>query len=343
MPWELEGNPNTNPESNFLGTTDPQPLVIRTNGAERVRVAPDGSVSVGTSSGPNPELGGPLAPLQVVRPDHVNLVLDVTSTTDHLTMVAGQTGSGLRFSDGNFFFVGSQPYANRNDISAGTMHLKIEADGRVGIGTDSPGAKLDVNGDARVAGTLRWGNSAAYADSIELGAPDHNSPGVATPFIDFHFQGKTEDYNTRIINDADGQLTVAARTLRATGDVWANDVVLASDARLKHDVVPVTNVLDKLQRICAVAYVKRDPEAASGSVSSRRDIGVLAQEVEGVFPGLVGDYGEDGLKGVRYHGLTAVLVEACKELHQQNLVLQRRVAALEGMTSGGPRDHNETP
>ena len=38
MSWDLSGNSGTNPASNFLGTTDNQPLVIRTNGAEAMRI-----------------------------------------------------------------------------------------------------------------------------------------------------------------------------------------------------------------------------------------------------------------------------------------------------------------
>ena len=49
MPWELTGNSGTNPATVFLGTTDSQPLVIRTNGAEVMRISPSGNVGLGTS------------------------------------------------------------------------------------------------------------------------------------------------------------------------------------------------------------------------------------------------------------------------------------------------------
>ena len=37
MPWELTGNAGTDPQNDYLGTTDGQPLVIGTNGQESVR------------------------------------------------------------------------------------------------------------------------------------------------------------------------------------------------------------------------------------------------------------------------------------------------------------------
>jgi hypothetical protein len=43
-PWDTRGNDRTNPANNFLGTTDNQPLAIRTNGAEALRVGTTGNV-----------------------------------------------------------------------------------------------------------------------------------------------------------------------------------------------------------------------------------------------------------------------------------------------------------
>ena len=43
--------------------------------------------------------------------------------------------------------------------------------------------------------------------SVELGG-NESTAGVGTPYIDFHYSGKTQDYNTRIINDADRMLSV---------------------------------------------------------------------------------------------------------------------------------------
>ncbi|MCS7226974.1 MAG: hypothetical protein NZ821_08290, partial [Gloeomargarita sp. SKYB31] len=48
--WSLTGNSGTNPAAHFLGTTDNQPLVIRTNNQERIRIAPNGDVGIGTNN-----------------------------------------------------------------------------------------------------------------------------------------------------------------------------------------------------------------------------------------------------------------------------------------------------
>jgi hypothetical protein len=48
--WRLTGNAGTNPNTDFLGTQDNQPLAIKTNGAERLRVDTSGNVGIGTAN-----------------------------------------------------------------------------------------------------------------------------------------------------------------------------------------------------------------------------------------------------------------------------------------------------
>ncbi len=69
MPWDINGNSNTT-ATNFLGTTEGQPLIIKTHDKEAMRIDPDGKVGIGT---PQPD-----ARLQITSPDpqvHLNLVM----------------------------------------------------------------------------------------------------------------------------------------------------------------------------------------------------------------------------------------------------------------------------
>jgi hypothetical protein len=50
MAWDITGNAGTNPANNFLGTTDNQPLVIKTNGGEAARVDTHHNVGIGTTT-----------------------------------------------------------------------------------------------------------------------------------------------------------------------------------------------------------------------------------------------------------------------------------------------------
>ena len=90
-------------------------------------------------------------------------------------------------------------------------------------------------------------------------------------------------------------------------------VTESSDLALKSNIEPLTNVLDKINQITGYKY-----NFTSNNSSS---MGVIAQDVEKVFPELV--HGEEGSKSLQYSGLIGVLVESVKEL-------SAKVAALEG-------------
>jgi hypothetical protein len=63
--------------------------------------------------------------------------------------------------------------------------------------------------------------------------------------------------------------------------------------------------------------------ASLGCPPGGQGIGVIAQEVEAVFPELVTTWGEEAYKAIDYGRLAAVLVEAIK-------VLTQRIEAVEG-------------
>src|SRR5918993_86866 len=113
---------------------------------------------------------------------------------------------------------------NNSTAGTGTPYIDFHFSGRTQdfntrIINDADGVLSVYANTFRVSNTLRWGNSIANPDSLELGAPDSSTPGIGTPFIDFHFQGVTQDFNTRIINDANGRLSLVAPTLQASGSV----------------------------------------------------------------------------------------------------------------------------
>lgn len=95
-----------------------------------------------------------------------------------------------------------------------------------------------------------------------------------------------------------------------TGNISAVSVNQTSDARLKKNVSTLTSGLAMVNRLRGVRYNWKDESKPESK------IGFIAQEVEEILPELVMTK-EDGYKAVNYSEITAVLVEAVKELSAQ--------------------------
>lgn len=92
-----------------------------------------------------------------------------------------------------------------------------------------------------------------------------------------------------------------------------------SDSRLKTDVEPIGQALERIQQVRGVTYT----EIASG----RAGTGVIAQELEKVLPQAV-EQRPDGYLGVHYGNMAGLFVECIKELNQQIQQLQAEIAEL---------------
>ncbi len=123
----------------------------------------------------------------------------------------------------------------------------------------------------------------------------------------FDIYSSVQDSDIRLRGN-DGGSIIDALTLdmSAAGAATFNDNVTAfSDERLKDNIETLTHGLDKVEQLRGVTYTRNEKES----------IGVIAQEVEKILPEIVLTANDEmGTKSVDYSRLTAVLIEAVKEL-----------------------------
>ena len=100
-----------------------------------------------------------------------------------------------------------------------------------------------------------------------------------------------------------------AGAILATNDVVA---FATSDERLKENFEPIGSAVEKVEQLTGYTY-NWIPMEGVHVYGDMKDVGVIAQEVEKVLPELVSDR-ENGYKAVKYDKLTAVLIQAVKEL-----------------------------
>jgi hypothetical protein len=111
-------------------------------------------------------------------------------------------------------------------------------------------------------------------------------------------------------DDGGGAITALTIDMSAAGAAtFNNDITAFSDRRLKTDIKNIENALPKVMQMQGVYYKRNDIENA------REQIGVLAQDMEAILPEVVLTADDEiGTKSVDYAKITAVLIEAIKEL-----------------------------
>ena len=106
-----------------------------------------------------------------------------------------------------------------------------------------------------------------------------------------------------------------------SGNWTANGNVTAySDEKLKDNIEPIQNPIQKLKAIQGVTYNRNDIEG------NPRHTGVVAQQVERVLPEVVMT-NDDGIKTVAYGNMVGLLIEAIKEQQDE---IERLRAIIEG-------------
>ena len=97
----------------------------------------------------------------------------------------------------------------------------------------------------------------------------------------------------------------------------SGDVVISSDARLKSNIVSLGSTLPKLLQIDGKSY----------EMKGKQKIGVLAQEIQEVFPELVSE-DDNEMLAVNYQGLVPVLINALKEQQSEIKTYRDEVSEL---------------
>jgi len=134
---------------------------------------------------------------------------------------------------------------------------------------------------------------------------------VAKGNIKFGVNGTSNAFTSKASFDNAGKLTCAgidsSKTISSQGDIIAYS---SSDAALKDNIKNIQNPLSKINRLNGVSFTWNSNQ----NTYSGYDIGVIAQEVQDVFPEIVTTR-EDGYKAVRYEKLIPLLIECIKELN----------------------------
>lgn len=97
----------------------------------------------------------------------------------------------------------------------------------------------------------------------------------------------------------------------------------SSDRNLKENILPLQGALEKILKLQGVEYNYKD----TARFTSKHQVGVIAQDVERVYPEVVNTDPDSGLKSVAYDHLIAPLIESVKTLYNRLLATENRQIA----------------
>lgn len=166
-------------------------------------------------------------------------------------------------------------------------------------------------------------------DTLTLGTVVANSSGIVSHNANTRF-GNPSSPSLFVSNTTQrvgvGGITAPAAALHVNGAIYTTGDVTTfytSDKNLKKNVERIPDALEKIRWLNGVSF-EWDQEKISTlpfvGPKPGKDIGLIAQDVEKVFPEAVMER-DDGYKAVDYSRLVPVLIEAIKELsYRLNIV-----------------------
>ena len=233
---------------------------------------------------------------------------------------------------------------------------------------DDTGYNVNPNGTSTflsayfIGGIGGVANASGYSDAaIEIreygfGGAQSDTRAIA-PRIGFHWGGRvasqiamnSSGHIEIIDNPGTGYESLACKSFGVgtaasgtAGEIRATNNITAyySDRRLKENIIPIENALEKIMAISGVTFNSNDTAEKYGYIDKKRQVGVIAQEVAAVLPEVVvpapfdigrnADGTEYSISGenyqtVQYEKIIPLLIEAMKE--QQALInrLQQQI------------------
>ena len=212
------------------------------------------------------------------------------------------------------------------DVSATGSFGHISSTGVIRTTSIISGSTLEATGDLTLDAS---GDIILDADGTDVILKDGGTSFGSFKRVssDFIIKAETADKDI-VFKGTDASTTITALTLdmseggnaqflgnisgsqiEASGDVIAFG---SSDRRLKDNITPISEPLNKLSKVGGYTFIWNDKQDAYKG----KDVGVIAQEIEEILPEVVTTRGT-GYKAVKYEKIVPLLIESIKELQKK--------------------------
>lgn len=182
LSWEINGNANIT-AANFLGTTNANDVIFKTNNAERARILSNGNVGVGitapavtlevnnrarvSSSNPLIELNGTFAAVPNLASMAIRSAGEVVVRTNANN--AAISDWELKLGTGTYAYPNDAFYVGRRAVPTATApayFMLINNAGNMGVGTTTPNNRVEITSAAANTSGLRFTNLTSASPTV---------------------------------------------------------------------------------------------------------------------------------------------------------------------------------
>lgn len=222
--WKISGNSDVT-ATNFLGTTNAQPLIFKTSNAERIRILSNGRTGIGTAS--------PGAFVHITAGNNTGLQIETSHTNDYAYNCLAIVNKNLTkaFTVQNTTTI-TEPFIVYGD---GTTNL-----GRLGIGADIVaystsdqavcGGNFRIGNVTNVAGAAGYGNMATFSGGSKLtgGVDSENNDPLWIARYNTLFNQTELRVNVGDVADVNDKFSVGW----TSGTTWTPNFTVLSDGKV---------------------------------------------------------------------------------------------------------------
>jgi hypothetical protein len=337
----------------YIEQKNDNPLITIVNGSERMRITSAGNVGIGTTSpGFRLDVAGAVSDWATRfysnasasayfangggYGGYIDAGSNASSSTYLLQLISngssrvyvrgdGNVGIGTTSPTEKLHVVGNAKVEGSIGVTNIVTNYVVKFNGsilddsiiydngtNVGIGTTSPSEKLHVVGTGYFTSFVGIAATTTSSWGLAVGTPVGADGAIKT---------------TGSVQINSGALAVGSITPSATaGRIDASNDIVAystSDSRLKENITPIANALDKVKSLTGVEFDWKE-ETKDVHGYEGHDVGVIAQEVQAVLPEAIRT-NDSGYLSVRYEKMIALLIEANKELAARVEELERKL------------------
>ncbi len=305
--------------------------------AERMRLSKDGNLGIGTTSPSNP------------------LAVEATNGVANAVIKAKTTGVNSSatislFNDAQNWVLKTAGNDNFGitDQTAAADRLTIAKNGYIGLGEAAPDRMLIIGDNEAIklsdANDITSESDILFKNGgvISAGAGMYinaDADNTGSGNIVFGKGSETNGSSPLMTIQNGGNVGIGvtgpSEKLHVNGNILSAAYLYTSDRRFKKNIERIPASLDKVSQMRGVSFDWRNDEFPERMFPEERTMGFIAQEVEEVAPELV-KTSADGYKSVQYGNITALLVEAIKEIKNQIVglfsndeKLERKISSLE--------------